>query len=177
MLNQSRYQVGIKVLQAARYGAPQKRERVIIWAAKLGLDMPKFPVPSHAAVQKQVWTIAKKWRIEPVVRFIVSEDDSGNCSAPSRAVTVKDAISDLVSVFFFRNLALSLLTNQPSHHLTGTLLPSSYTLELIKHHNAVGRTLILSYARQPIISMLLRRGGSYSRLSKRMVVDMRQLAT
>lgn len=98
MLPNYSYQVGIKVLQAVRYGVPQKRERVIIMAAKLGLDMPKYPMPTHATSQVSKWKISDKWPINPLYRHIVSEEDLGDTSAPSRSVTVKDAISDLVRV-------------------------------------------------------------------------------
>ena len=41
------YQVKQAVLQAAFYGVPQRRWRVIIWAAQKGVRMPHFPSPTH----------------------------------------------------------------------------------------------------------------------------------
>jgi hypothetical protein len=47
------------------------------------------------------WKIAGKWPTKPIFRFTVSRLEDGSPaddrSAPSKAVTVKDAISDLVS--------------------------------------------------------------------------------
>ena len=43
----ARYQVHCKVLQAAQYGAPQGRERVIFWAARRDVPLVDFPVPTH----------------------------------------------------------------------------------------------------------------------------------
>ncbi len=42
------YQVRFKVLQAAQYGVPQSRRRVIFWGAKRGVPLPDFPVPVYA---------------------------------------------------------------------------------------------------------------------------------
>ena len=42
------YQVKQAVLQSAFYGVPQRRWRVIIWAAQKGIRMPLFPSPTHS---------------------------------------------------------------------------------------------------------------------------------
>ncbi|KAJ3540965.1 hypothetical protein NMY22_g4087 [Coprinellus aureogranulatus] len=42
------YQVRIKQLQAAQYGVPQSRNRVIFIGAQRGLTLPSFPVPVYA---------------------------------------------------------------------------------------------------------------------------------
>lgn len=41
------YQVKQGILQAAYYGVPQRRWRVLIWAARKGVHMPVFPSPTH----------------------------------------------------------------------------------------------------------------------------------
>jgi site-specific DNA-cytosine methylase len=35
------------ILQAAEYGCPQGRKRLIVWASLPGYELPKFPRPSH----------------------------------------------------------------------------------------------------------------------------------
>ncbi|KZP00453.1 S-adenosyl-L-methionine-dependent methyltransferase [Calocera viscosa TUFC12733] len=71
------YQVRFKVLQAAQYGAPQMRNRIIFLAALKGETLPDFPLPTHT------------WRS----RTSRARDLDGG--APHPYVTVEDAISDL----------------------------------------------------------------------------------
>ncbi|KAK0196767.1 S-adenosyl-L-methionine-dependent methyltransferase [Armillaria mellea] len=90
------YQVRVKILQAGAYGAPQQRNRILIWGARRGLPLPEFPIPTHA-FQK----LAVRWklpgfegeRLSRATRSRNPEDDH-QC-APLKPVTVDDAIGDL----------------------------------------------------------------------------------
>lgn len=67
------------ILQAAEYGCPQGRKRLIIWASLPGYELPKFPQPSH----------------------IFSGGDCGTSyhrerrSAPHFPITIGDTLTDL----------------------------------------------------------------------------------
>lgn len=82
------YQCTFALLQAASYGLPQSRCRLIIIAAAPGQVLPRFPEPktSHSArslsVDGQEYTPGTRW----------------TSHAPMRAITLYDAISDLAAV-------------------------------------------------------------------------------
>lgn len=78
---------------AADYGSPQRRERVIFMAARYGEILPSFPLPTHVTEshRRQILTLPTGDKLHPVGR-------SGKQHAPFCALTVADAISDLVSV-------------------------------------------------------------------------------
>ena len=48
----SGYQVKQALLQAAYYGVPQSRWRIIVWAARQGVKMPSYPLPTHDGPMK-----------------------------------------------------------------------------------------------------------------------------
>jgi len=88
-------QVQWKVLQAGQYGAPQNRERVIFWAAKRGLVLPKHPVPLYAWKRGAMSSLLPTGtKLPPPTRSLVP----GVCHqyAPLPPITVKTAIGDLV---------------------------------------------------------------------------------
>ncbi|GAW03185.1 DNA (cytosine-5)-methyltransferase 1B [Lentinula edodes] len=88
------YQVRVKVLQAANYGAPQSRERVIFWGARQGLKLPEFPIPTHAYAAKEHHLL--QHADLKLSRSTRSRDPARpHFFAPFRAVTVNDAIGDL----------------------------------------------------------------------------------
>lgn len=91
----------IKVLNAAHYGSPQQRRRVIVWAAKLGHPLPAFPSPSHFLSRKDVMKlrISTIGDLLPASRSTQTDEVELHSCAPFPAVTVSDAISDLVCVF------------------------------------------------------------------------------
>jgi hypothetical protein len=89
------YQVRFNVLQAAVYGSPQNRRRVIIWGARRGVPLPEFPIPTHHFGTQWSVGLDTGLRLEPVTR----DPERPHRGAPFRAVTVDDAISDLVSSF------------------------------------------------------------------------------
>ncbi len=88
------YQVRFNVLQAGVYGSPQNRRRVIIWGARRGAPLPEFPIPTHNFDTTQ-WSVLLDTglKLEPVTR----DPERPHRGAALRAVTVDDAISDLVS--------------------------------------------------------------------------------
>ncbi|KAG7448097.1 S-adenosyl-L-methionine-dependent methyltransferase [Guyanagaster necrorhizus] len=90
------YQVRLKVLQAGAYGAPQQRNRILIWGARRGWPLPEFPIPTHAFQR-----LASRWKLpsfegEVLSRATRSRDpgDDHQC-APLKPVTIDDAIGDL----------------------------------------------------------------------------------
>lgn len=90
----NRYQVRYKLLQAGQYGAPQGRQRVIFWGAKRGLSMPDFPVPVYAYPKgARRSTLTSGDFLEPMSRSL---SGGSHQWAPFKAITVNDAISDLV---------------------------------------------------------------------------------
>lgn len=91
------YQVRFKVLQAAAYGSPQGRNRVIFWGAKRGLRLPNFPIPTHAYEGRLcVHNLpTNQEKLPPATRS--QTPGSWHLCAPLKATTVNDSIGDLVS--------------------------------------------------------------------------------
>lgn len=91
------YQVRFGLLQAAQFGAPQERRRVIFSAARRGLTLPKLPEPTHCFEDPRLG-IKLPGELNSVV-------GSGGLS-PSRGalapVTVGDTLADLPR-FEYRN--------------------------------------------------------------------------
>jgi DNA (cytosine-5)-methyltransferase 1 len=100
------YQVIFGLFNAANYGVPQKRERVIIvgFRSDLGLEW-SFPQPSHSqeALLWEQWITGEYWdrhEVPKKLRPIHSENQKINLkrlSQPTKKawMTVRDAISDL----------------------------------------------------------------------------------
>ncbi|KIK58230.1 hypothetical protein GYMLUDRAFT_98175 [Collybiopsis luxurians FD-317 M1] len=86
------YQVHVKVLQAANYGAPQGRQRVIFLAAKQGLKIPDFPIPTHVFRANNHKLLENDDLI--LYKPTRSPDDSRSF-APFRTVSCSEAIGDL----------------------------------------------------------------------------------
>jgi DNA (cytosine-5)-methyltransferase 1 len=104
------YQVRYKTLQAAQYGVPQSRSRLIFIGAKQGLTLPEFPVPVYAFPKgctklsipadehghMMKIPTASRWKSK-----IVNEDDKDlrmfHQCAPHETRTIFDATGDLVS--------------------------------------------------------------------------------
>jgi DNA (cytosine-5)-methyltransferase 1 len=107
------YQVRFKVLQAGSYGAPQDRERIIFLGAKRGHKLPDFPTPTHAFKPARQWKIPlrQRDRIRPPTCSRTHDDDHFFASHPT--VTVNDAISDLVRLFFYPHDNCSRLSGSP----------------------------------------------------------------
>ena len=89
----NRYQVRFSVLQAGVYGAPQGRRRVIFWGARRGVPLPEFPIPSHN-FETTAWAVQLDTGLK--LDHVSRDPDRPHRGAPLRAVTVDDAISDLV---------------------------------------------------------------------------------
>ena len=109
-----RYQCHFRVLQAGQYGAPQSRLRVIFMAAKRGLLLPKFPVPTHCTADDvQHYNLETGNLLRPVVRVVPTDDRELGARqtwlqfAPHLRVSVEDAISDLVRTNLIQMLAIA----------------------------------------------------------------------
>jgi DNA (cytosine-5)-methyltransferase 1 len=90
------YQVRFKVLQAAQYGVPQGRRRVIFWGAKCGVPLPSFPVPMYAYDKgMHKVNLPTGDTLEPETRS--KDPEVYHQYAPLRPVTIDAAIGDLVS--------------------------------------------------------------------------------
>lgn len=81
------------VLQAGVYGSPQGRRRVIFWGARRGVPLPEFPIPTHNFETTQ-WAVQLDTGLK--LDHVSRDPDRPHRGAPLRAVTVDDAISDLV---------------------------------------------------------------------------------
>lgn len=96
------YRLLTRVLNAADYGVPQKRERVFFvgFRSDLNLDWT-FPEPthSHEVLKRDQWITGEYWERHGVKKVVLPEGvpsprmDKGSTLAPWR--TVRDVISDL----------------------------------------------------------------------------------
>ena len=86
----SSYQVRFGLLQAAHYGAPQRRSRFFLIAAVDGHPLPELPQPSHDFPNAHGLAIKL-----PVNGRYIRPIRSDNGTAPHPMVTIQDAISDL----------------------------------------------------------------------------------
>ena len=87
------YQCCVAVLQAGEYGAAQQRRRVIVLGAGPGRSLPRLPDPTHVFPAHGSLAIhlgKDKTRISNSPR---RKELAG--SAPHRAITVRDVLSDL----------------------------------------------------------------------------------
>jgi len=91
-----RYQVRFGLLNAIHFGAPQRRIRFFLFAAKRGIHLPEFPSPTHysedfkkpSKISFQVGHGERKWYCKSAV-----PESKG--LAQSISLTVNEAISDL----------------------------------------------------------------------------------
>jgi DNA (cytosine-5)-methyltransferase 1 len=93
--------VRFSVLQAGVYGSPQGRRRVIFWGARRGVPLPEFPIPTHN-FGTTMWAVQLDTGLK--LDHVSRDPDRAHRGAPLRAVTVDDAISDLVRINQFRSL-------------------------------------------------------------------------
>lgn len=94
-----RYQSKFAVLQAAQYGAPQGRKRVIFWAARRDVLMPEWPIPTHCSPIKLIRPRLSTGSFLPaVIRNKCEGGLDDDRSAPLHFVTIDEAIGDLVCV-------------------------------------------------------------------------------
>jgi len=91
------YQVRLGALNAACYGVPQNRWRIILWGAQTGYTLPEFPPPSvRANVSKMAAAKIYQDNIFPeVVRILQKEEEDDEIFGHS---TLHDAICDLPSL-------------------------------------------------------------------------------
>jgi DNA (cytosine-5)-methyltransferase 1 len=121
------YSVDWRVLNAANFGVPQKRERFFLVGMRKNLGAklePQFPIPSHWFAGRVIGTRLKE-------KYIINRE-SGN-----PPVTVRDAISDLPSIssgeFSTAYTKLPLTAYQAARRRSA---PSELTLHIAAAHNA-----------------------------------------
>ena len=80
------------LLQAGQYGTPQRRVRFFLLASLKSYPLPFFPNPTHAVLHpdKLLIKLSNGNALEPT--FV-----TGHGSAPFKAVTIRDAIDDLLA--------------------------------------------------------------------------------
>ncbi|KAG2029571.1 S-adenosyl-L-methionine-dependent methyltransferase, partial [Suillus americanus] len=90
------YQMRFNVLHAENYGAPQTCKRFVLMAARQGLSLPEFPIPTHFFPHKIIRSIKLPTGeyLGPVSRLKYG-DTSLDLSAPLHYVTIHEAIGDL----------------------------------------------------------------------------------
>lgn len=85
-----------RVLQAGQYGAPQGRQRVIFLGARGDVPLPSFPIPQYAYPKPlHNYNLPNQVVLHPTYR--VGHGAEGHQCAPLPAVTIDEAIGDLVS--------------------------------------------------------------------------------
>ncbi|VVC27154.1 C-5 cytosine methyltransferase,S-adenosyl-L-methionine-dependent methyltransferase,DNA methylase, C-5 [Cinara cedri] len=106
-LLQMGYQISFGILQGANFGIPQNRRRLIIMGAAPGETLPFYPKPKHVFHKKYSGLDIK----------FGDKMYKTNCeyeeSAPMRAVTIYDAISDLPIISNGANNDILEYQNQP----------------------------------------------------------------
>lgn len=100
-----------RVLDAADYGVPQRRERLILLGARKGCRMPDYPAPTTIAA-----------------------DANGDCGGLRRGPTCRDALGDLPNASDF-----AALRDSDEAAVAGLGLPSPYAAELRLLANAAWR--------------------------------------
>ncbi|KAG2133739.1 S-adenosyl-L-methionine-dependent methyltransferase [Suillus clintonianus] len=90
------YQIEYNVLHAGNYGAPQARRRVLFVAARQGVALPEFPIPTHFFPHTKVQRVKLPTGayLGPVTRLKYG-DNKADLSAPLHFVTIHEAIGDL----------------------------------------------------------------------------------
>ncbi|KAI1797446.1 S-adenosyl-L-methionine-dependent methyltransferase [Ganoderma leucocontextum] len=86
------YQVRFSLLQAGQYGTPQRRVRFFLLASLKSYPLPSFPEPTHAVLHPDALLIKIPSRKAPLEPTFVT----GKGSAPFKAVSIRDAIDDLL---------------------------------------------------------------------------------
>ncbi|KAF8559697.1 S-adenosyl-L-methionine-dependent methyltransferase [Imleria badia] len=90
------YQSKFAVLQAAQYGAPQGRKRVIFWGARRDVLMPEWPIPTHCSPIKLIRAgLPTGGVLLPIIRNKCEGGLDDDRSAPLHFVTIDEAIGDL----------------------------------------------------------------------------------
>ncbi|GAA5926040.1 hypothetical protein JCM1841_003203 [Sporobolomyces salmonicolor] len=87
------YQVRWQVVNAAGYGVPQARRRVIIWLTLAGAPLPASPKPTHAYRNAQQQSFDHALR--EVDHKKPKRDKDAGSLAPHPCVSVEDAFGDL----------------------------------------------------------------------------------
>ncbi|KAL4067750.1 hypothetical protein V8B97DRAFT_1915370 [Scleroderma yunnanense] len=90
------YQSRFTVLQAAQFGVPQSRRRVIFWGARQDVVLPEWPLPTHCSPSNIFRVQLPFGSMPPVIRNKNNDDGrDDDRSAPRHFVTISEAIGDL----------------------------------------------------------------------------------
>ncbi|OXU18829.1 hypothetical protein TSAR_015341 [Trichomalopsis sarcophagae] len=109
-LSRMGYQCTFGILQAGSYGIPQTRRRMILIAAAPGEILPRFPNPLHVFSKS---TCQLTVDVDNVKYFTFTDVHE---SAPYRAITVYDALSDLPKIKSGSNEVVMRYENDPLTH-------------------------------------------------------------
>lgn len=91
----------MRVIQAGQHGAPQGRRRVIFLAARGDVPLPSFPIPQFAYPKPlHTFNLPNIDQLYPTYRSVIGEE--GHQCAALPAVTINEAIGDLVSYTIFQ---------------------------------------------------------------------------
>jgi len=92
------YATDWRILNAAHFGVPQKRERLVMIGAERGIPL-RFPTPTHAGHFKTIGIRDKSRKLVPATSASTAPTlfDTGEPELPA-ALSVMDAIGDLPSV-------------------------------------------------------------------------------
>lgn len=118
----------MRLLNSVDYGAPQQRNRVIFWAARVGLDLPEWPIPTHVPrgryhhAPRYIRLAGEEHRIPIATRTPFEEEGETERRAPFFAVTVGEAVSDLVRLIPHFNQGRIIICLVLSNHGTGESL-------------------------------------------------------
>lgn len=88
------YDTDWRILNAAHYGVPQKRERLVLIGVEKGIPL-RFPMPSHAGEWRTIGVRDRSRKLAPEPLNLFSTEDAAKLPP---AISVMEAIGDLPPV-------------------------------------------------------------------------------
>ncbi|ORY24064.1 S-adenosyl-L-methionine-dependent methyltransferase [Naematelia encephala] len=141
------YQARLAILSSRSYGSPQNRVRLFVLAARIGIKLPNFPLPTHANPDIRA-TIFSVEDGEDMIKVYQGWGTPG--CGPLPAVTAEEAISDLPPFEYAGNTRL----NSSGPHFSATRISSR------GHETRVGFTRSVPYSSPPRNEYQKRKRGS-----------------
>eukprot|EP00727_Mastigamoeba_balamuthi_P000925 m51a1_g1083 putative dna (cytosine-5)-methyltransferase (739) ;mRNA; f:25680-28710 len=99
------YQLRVSLLRAECYGAPQRRTRTILWAARSGVRLPRWPAFTHNTQRKAIFGVARHYND---LGIMPDPSEVPNLSDP---VTLWDALSE-----YQRHMRVGVSGREVTHH-------------------------------------------------------------